>query len=237
MNSSWVGSGIARARSVTNITAPFSTVTSSRSSSSGTDDVAILARRSSRRAPTVRAWIWLLGQQHRLDVARIQLGGGLLRHAISVPCRCACADQRGRHRRRSDRLAVQAQQRSRRGGPRPTAAGAAAHPTATPPCPRQSVTSSSTRRICSSVRSVAPPASSQPRMTLRRNASGSAASRRGVQPVGAGDRRHRPAGPVRRARRMSSRSAAAVRARASATPPPSTSSSNGSTSVRSRARV
>ena len=31
MNSNWVGSGIARARSVTNITAPLSTVTNSRS--------------------------------------------------------------------------------------------------------------------------------------------------------------------------------------------------------------
>ena len=31
MNSNWVGSGIARARSVTNITAPLRTVTSSRS--------------------------------------------------------------------------------------------------------------------------------------------------------------------------------------------------------------
>ena len=34
MNSSWVGSGMARARSVTNMTAPLSTVTSSRSSPS-----------------------------------------------------------------------------------------------------------------------------------------------------------------------------------------------------------
>ena len=31
MNSNWVGSGIARARSVTNMTAPLSTVISSRS--------------------------------------------------------------------------------------------------------------------------------------------------------------------------------------------------------------
>ena len=31
MNSNWVGNGIARARSVTNITAPLSTVTSNRS--------------------------------------------------------------------------------------------------------------------------------------------------------------------------------------------------------------
>ena len=50
-------------------------------------------------------------------------------------------------------------------------------PTATPPWPRQSVTSVSTPRICLSVRSLAPPASSQPRITLRRTASGRAVNR------------------------------------------------------------
>src|ERR1700694_1570488 len=57
MNSSWVGSGIARARSVTNITAPFRTVTSSRS----WPCAAMVSWYSSAiRAPScaVRAWIW-----------------------------------------------------------------------------------------------------------------------------------------------------------------------------------
>ena len=73
MNSSWVGSGIGRARSVTNMTAPLSTVTSRRSCPSGP----MWSRYfSAISAPSsaVRSWICCLGQQHRLDVPGIQLG-------------------------------------------------------------------------------------------------------------------------------------------------------------------
>ncbi len=87
-----------------------------------------------------------------------------------------------------------------------------------------------------SVSPLAPPASSQPRITLRRTASGSAANRpvssAGPEPTSASACRASSSSVS-----VSSRSAVAVRASASATPPPSTSSNSGSTSTRSRVRV
>ena len=79
MNSSWVGTGSARARSVTNITAPLRTVTSNRSWPARLSTVAgDQFGQFSRALPDL-----ILGQQDRLDVPGIQV---VLRHAHSVPC-------------------------------------------------------------------------------------------------------------------------------------------------------
>src|SRR5579875_1744528 len=76
MNSNWVGSGMARARSVTNMTAPLSTVISSQSAVV----IADLCTQLGNALLDLR-----LGQQHRLDVPGIQLGRFPC-HDHSVPC-------------------------------------------------------------------------------------------------------------------------------------------------------
>ena len=72
MNSNWVGTGIERARSVTKITAPLSTVISSRSWPVSAAQVAIVVADFLAELGDAGLDL-LLGEQHRLDVPRIQL--------------------------------------------------------------------------------------------------------------------------------------------------------------------